>query len=287
MKPLALLAVLLFPSLAQAGAWTRDQGHFYLGASYSYLGTDRFYDPDFKVVPIVPYTQHVVGLYGEVGILSRWLTATVEGTLYRRGEIAKQGYTEGVGDWRLGAWTGLITHPVRLSFGVIVGFPTGDPLPNAGPNASPDAQLVARSLPTGDGEWDVETRVAFGYSFGGVRRWPVVHYLTAEAGYWFRTRGFADDFTYRLELGTKFPYRFIERFWFIVKLGGIESFASAAQASRDATGLGDGVTYLSPGVDVYGRIWRGLGAQVGIDSALRARSIAAGIEVRSAVSYVW
>lgn len=282
-----ILACLLMPSVARAGAWTLDRGHFYLNTSYSRIAASSFYGADFNKVSIMPYTQQVWGWYGEVGLMSRWLTATVDGTLYRRNGIARQGFTEGVGDWRLGLWTGLVTRPVRLSLGMIVGIPLGDSAPSAGPNADAEAQQIARALPTGDGEWDVEWRVALGYSFGGVRLWPIVHYLVVETGYWLRTRGFSDSFTYRLELGIRFPWTLIGRFWFILKLNGVESFASASQASQSATGLGNGVTYTSPGLEVYARIWRGLGASVGIDSAFRARSVAAGSQLKVALSYQW
>ena len=47
------------------------------------------------------------GVYGEFGVVSRWLTATVESTLVR--DNAQAGaHTNGIGDWRLGAWTGVI-----------------------------------------------------------------------------------------------------------------------------------------------------------------------------------
>jgi hypothetical protein len=282
-----LALIVTCSSTAKAGPWTRDQGHFYLNTSYSRIATDHYYGPDFHVVPILPYTQQVVGVYGEVGILSRWLTATVEGTLYRRNAISGQGYTEGVGDWRVGVWTGLVEKPVHLGFGLTVGIPVGDRAPSAGPGADPDAQQIARSLPTGDGEWDVEARLALGHSFGGVKRWPVRQYVAAEAGYWLRTRGIADAFVYKLQLGTNFPWKFIERFWIIARLTGVESFASNADAARDATGLGNGVTFIAPGLEVYGRIWRGLGAALAVDGALRARSVAAGEQLKVAVSYQW
>ena len=70
---------------------------------------------------------------------------------------------------------------------------------------------------------------------------------------------------------------------------GVVSFATQAEAARDATGLGNGVSYLSPGIEVYGRIWRGLGASFGYDSAIRgtARSVAAGAQIKLALSYQW
>jgi hypothetical protein len=279
-----LTAGIVSPRQAAAGAWTREPGHVYLNVSYSHIAASNFYTPDFHVTPIQPYEQHVVGFFGEVGI-APWLSATLDGTIYRRNQILASGYTEGVGDWRLGVWTALSRARVRLALGLLVGIPLGDPAPSAGPNADADAQQIARSLPTGDGEWDVEARLAAGTSLGGVRAWPVRHYVIAEAGYWQRTHGFAASFTYKLEVGTQFPYRFVDRFWLIWRFSGVESFASEMEAARDATGLGNGVTYLSPGVAIFGRIWKGLGASVGVDSALRARSVAAAVQLYTSVSW--
>lgn len=281
-----ILAALMLPNVAHAGAWTRDQGHFYLNTGYARIAASGVFAPDFTVTPTMPYAQHLWTVYGEVGLLTRWLTATVDAILFRHNSIKAQGATYGMSDWRVGLWTGLVTRPVRLSLGVTLGIPIGDKAPSAGNPADSDATSIARTLPTGDGEWDIEGRVALGYSFGGVRRWPVLHYLVAEAGYWVRTE-FSDSFVWRFEFGTQFPYRFIDRFWFIWKFSGIESFASNEEAAMDATGLGEGVTYVSPGFTVYGRIYRGLGASIGLDSALRGRSVAAGAQLMVKLSYEW
>jgi hypothetical protein len=286
MTRLAVLMMLLSQS-ASAGPWTRDPGHFYVGTSYQRIAAEKLFSPDFNQTPIRRYEQHLVYLYSEVGLVKRWLTASVEGTLYRRGEIRDQGYTEGFGDARLGLWSGLVEKPVRFSVALLVGIPTGDSAPSAGPSADADAQQIARSLPTGDGEWDVEWRASLGYSFGGARRWPLIHYLVAEAGYWLRTNGYADAFTYKLELGVQFPWKFVERFWLMGRLTGVESFATQKQASMGATGLGNGVTYTAYGVELYGRIYRGLGASLGIDSAFRARSLPAAAQLKVGVSYQW
>ncbi len=277
---------MIWPVPAAAGPFQRDQGHFYVGVSYYRIATDSLYAPDFQVVPILPYDQQVASLYGEVGLITRWLTATVDGTLYRRNHIQGQGYTQGMGDWRFGLWTGLLTHPVHLSFGVIVGAPTGDPHPSAGPGADPNAQLIANSLPTGDGEWDVEGCLSLGASFGGVPGWPLLHSLIVETGYFLHT-GYADAFAYRVQLGMKLPWRFIDRFWFSIHLSALQSFASQEEAARDATGLGPGVSYTVLGGEVFGRIWHGLGASLGADTARQGRSVAAGTQIKAGLSYEW
>jgi hypothetical protein len=281
---LALALLVAAPSLVLAGAWTRDQGHFYLNTSYSRIAATSFFSPGFNVIPIAPYEQHVLGFYGEVGVISRWLTLTLDGTLYRRNILPQSGFTEGIGDFRVGTWTGLLDKPVRLSLGWTVGIPVGDPRPSAGPNARLVDQQTAATLPTGDGEWDVEARLALGYAFGGYRRWPLQHYLVAEAGFWFRT-AFANSFVWRFELGVKFPWTFIKRFWFMLRFNGVESFASNEQAADNATGLGNGVTFISPGGMVYFEIWKGLGVSAGVDSAVRARSLPAAAQLMFNLSY--
>jgi len=282
----ALLALLLSPIDASAGAWTRDAGRFYLNASYSRIAADALFTPSFEKVPIVPYTQQLVGSYGEVGLITRWRTVTGEGTIFRHARLEGQGATSGVGDLRLGAWTGLLEQPLRLSLGVLLGLPTGDRAPSAGAGADSEAQAIARSLPTGDGEWDVEARAALGTSLAS-ESWPLEHYVTLEAGYWVRTRGFSDGLTYKLEIGTKIPVFVLDRFWFVLRLSGLESFASTAEAGQDATGLGNGVTYLSPGLEISAKIYQGLGVAAAIDTAVRARSVAAAPQIKLAISYEW
>ena len=278
-----ILAVLLLADTAQAGPWLREPGHFYLNTGYARIATNKFFGPDFKVIHIVPYEQHLWTFYGEVGV-APWLTVTAEGVALRSASLDQLGSTLGVGDWRFGLWTKLPVPRVKLAIAAIVGAPIGDAHPSAGKGASADAAAVARSLPTGDGEADVELKLSFGHSFGGARRWPLRHYLVVEAGYWLRTK-LHDAFTWRAELGTNLPWRFVDRFWVSLRLTGVESFATNAQAGQSATGLGDGVTFVSPGFGIYGRIHKGLGASVGLDSAFRARSVLAGAQLFVNLSY--
>jgi hypothetical protein len=289
----------LAPAVAVAGPWTRDQGSTFLSVAYSRIAASNIYGADFSHQPLgTTYEQQALQFYGEIGLINRWLTASVESQLLRYNTLAAQGSTYGIGDIRLGFWTGIVSQPVRLTAAVLAGVPIGDPSPTAGVGAAPEAELIARSLPTGDGEADVELRLSLGYSFGKVRRWPLEHYMVVEAGYWFRGQGhsrdlrgnltytkFADDFTYKAELGTKLPWRFIDRFWFIFRMVGIESFADNLEASAFcATGLGNGVSYNAYGFEVAARIYKGLGVNFGIDGAFRARCVAAGANLKAGVT---
>lgn len=284
----AALATLGSAASVEAGPWTRDPGHFYVNLSYQYMSTRRIYGADFSAQDLgATYTQHQANFYGEVGMIQRWLTATIEATAFRHNELVGQGYTQGMGDMRFGFWTGLVERPFRLTAAFLAGLPSGDPKPSAGPLADPEATLIANSLPTGDGETDFEGRLSFGYSFGKARRWPLEHYVVAEAGYWLRTKGFFDAFTYKAELGTKLPFRFVERFWLIFRFFGQESFVTAQEspASFSGSGLGNGVTLNAYGVELAGRIAAGLGFNIGVDGAFRARLVPATPNLKVGLSY--
>ena len=58
-----------------------------------------------KVAFIAPYEQNAWNLYGELGVISRWLTATVESTLVRD-NLQANAHTTGIGDGRFGSWSG-------------------------------------------------------------------------------------------------------------------------------------------------------------------------------------
>lgn len=297
-------ATLATSTAAWAGnPWTRDQGRFYVNFNYATISAQRFYSPDPEEGKITlpdingdgspdGYVQHQLGFYSEVGIIDRWLMATFDGVLYRRSTLVNQGTTHGVGDLRLGAWSGLLTWPFNLAVGVMLGIPTGDPVPKVPNQDDTDAQNIANLLPTGDGEWDVEFALTGGYSFGGWRYWPLQHYFKASFGYWLRTtprevpRGdptkFPDSFNWELETGLKFPWTFVERFWLIGRVFGSEPFS----APTNGTFTGQGVTqHISYGLELFGRIWDGIGAAFSANGAFTAQNLPAGLNLQFKLSY--
>jgi len=291
MRKLTVTAVLLMAlgpaSTASAQAWTKDAGTGYVNLSLSLLAGDRVFGTDFESREIAStYRQTSVGLYAEYGVVDRWLTLTANAELYRRNALDDQGATQGLGDFRLGLWSGLVTAPFRVTAGLLVGLPTGDSQPSAGAGADSDAELIANSLPTGDGEWDFEPTVIVGHSFGaGGSGWPLRHFATLRAGYWARTKGFTDAVTYQAELGTQVPLPFADRFWLILRLRGVESLAGQGAVQSGFAGLGDGVTYTAIAGELQGRIWRGLAASVSYDTSFRARGIIAAAPIKFALSW--
>lgn len=284
----AVLLVLGAETAAAQVAWTRDAGEGYLGLKLAHQASDRYFGADFQARPIAStYRQTSLGLYAELGLVDRWLTASLEGELFRRNSLDEQGATQGFGDLRVGLWSGLVVAPFRLSAGLRVGLPTGDPTPRSGLDS--DAQLIANVLPTGDGELDLEPALALGYAFGGGRSpWPLQHYLVVTAGYWLRFSGISDAFSYRVELGTRIPLPVLDRLWWSVRVAGVESFASAddiANVAGNLGGLGQGVSFTSLGLELQAELWRGLGLSLGFDTAFRARRIIAAAPLRVGLSW--
>ncbi|MCA9562731.1 MAG: hypothetical protein KC561_04535 [Myxococcales bacterium] len=259
---------------ARAQAWIEEPGSGYLQPSYRRISGDAFYDGDGEAQDLPStYTQQTLSLYGQFGILPRWLQLTVSGELYRHNELEDQGATFGLGDLRVGLWTGLLQGAHNLSFGLWLGIPSGDDSPQ-GPEGDLEGQGIARSLPTGDGETDVTPTLAYGTAFGG-GGWPLLHYVSASVGYQVRSQGLQSALEYGLSFGTSAPYPVVERIWLVFALNGRESLGGSSTSGSFA-GLGDGVSYtgLAVGLDVS--IWNGLGVTARLEIAVRATNVISG-----------
>lgn len=244
---------------------------------------------DTQVTPLVTnYTQHVWATYVEMGLISRWLMVSLEASLYRWQGLDGVGHTDGPGDSRIGLWTGLVRKPFNFTLGVILGNPSGNPKPAGGgvpPGVAGDR--IARILPTGDGEYDAEVRAAFGKTFGPRHLWPFRHYVDAEVGYWLRTNGFAQQFTYKLEVGTTPLLPFLDRFTVILRLSGVEAVTDGKNLLVSPTGLTSGASWLAYGFEVQIRLPMGMGAAIGLDSAGHGRVVAAGEQLKVSLIQSW
>lgn len=265
---------------ASAQAWIAGPGSGYAELGVRTISGDQFFNSEGEVQDIASaYSQTSVNFYGQVGVVERWLQLTASGELFRRNELEDQGATSGLGDLIVGAWTGLLQGDYNLALGVEVGLPTGDADPGEGIE-DPQARIIASSLPTGDGEVDVAPMLAFGFGFGG-ESWPLVHYVTASAGYHIRTQGFQNGLKYGFELGSRLPVSFMNRVWLATSLSGLEPLGEPS--GTGFTGLGSGVTYTAFGVSLSVDIWRGFGLRAGFESAFRAKKIIAAAPLNAAI----
>ena len=280
----------LFSQTVFAQAWTRDQGHFYSNVSYSRLSGTAHYGFDGTKHPFPEpsqYIQNTVGLYLEYGVVDRWLTTIISTEWLRDNTLPEQGSTRGLGDTRIGFWSGIVTKPFRLSVGLTTGIPTGDAKPqDLGAGATDNSKTVAATLPTGDGEFDFEPSLIFGHSFGGGRSaWPLAHFLVAQAGYQIRTQEkFKPAISYKIELGTKLPDSALERFWLITRFVGVEGLSLGDASSGSIGGVGN-ATHATLGLELFASIADGFGVSAGVDLAVRARGIVSAIPVKAALSY--
>ncbi|MEM9071746.1 MAG: hypothetical protein AAGE52_24770 [Myxococcota bacterium] len=299
----AMVGTLFTTSDASAQAWIREPGSVYTQLSYRIIRADRLYDPDGNRVDIQPFRQHTLGFYSEVGVVDRWLMLTLDGELFRRSVLEDQGAVSGIGDLRVGAWTGLVEVPFRLSFGVVLGLPTGDPNPDAPRDAPASDQTVADVLPTGDGEFDVSFRLAAGHGFGWRK---VQQYVLGEFGYALRTTprdgpgspgetggpspgDIRDQLIWRAETGIRIDRPFIERFWFVLRFSGLvvvqDRNADTSTGTSRFAGLGDGVEYTAVGFETSMRIFPGTNISFGVDGAFAARNIPAAAAYKLGLSY--
>ena len=268
---------------AFAQAWIHKPGKGYAELGVRTLSGGAFYDNNGESVPIASqYTQTVLTTYGEVGVVERWLQLTAGGELYRRSKLDNQGATGGLGDLEIGAFTGLLQgdFPIKLSFGVSLGLPTGDDEPTSGLEDDFEADFIAASLPTGTGAFKLTPKVAAGIGFGG-GKYPLSHYLSTSVGYvlWF---GFEDSLQYAAEFGSRFINAPIIRFVTLrLRLTGLEPLSNTDVMSF--SGVGEGVTYTSWGVGFAIDIYAGLGVFGMYESAFRAKSIISAIPYSAGV----
>ncbi|MCA9666817.1 MAG: hypothetical protein KC503_14555 [Myxococcales bacterium] len=286
-----LLTLVLFGAAgvreARANPWTRGAGKYFIGLSYSRIAATGYYGPDTEQRTFPgKFTQNQLSTYIELGVIDRWLMMVIDGTLWRHASIEGAGDNGGLGDLRIGFWSNVVRWPLNVSLGVMAGVPTGEAR-RLSRGLTGAEGVVSRTLRTGDGEGDVELGIALGRSFGGGGSvWPLEHYVVLQAGYWLRTRGFADALRYRAEFGTRYAgLPVLDRLWVIVRFLGIESFASNAETTDDASGVGSGVTVASWGVEAYVRILGGLGVSFSFAGAFRARALPAGANMTWSLSY--
>ncbi len=282
---------LLTPEAASAQAWIREPGSAYVNLGYRFIRADQFFGPDGETVSLNPYRQHALSVYGEVGIVRRWLMATIDGELVRRNVLVDRGATTGLGDIRIGLFTGLVTKPVNLSFGVLVGLPTGDPLPQSD---DPSQAVTANLLPTGDGEVDITPTLALGHGF----RWRKVdQFVQATLGYAIRTTprevaigepvDIRDQLVYRAETGIRIDRTFIRRFLFIVRFAGQFTVQGRDEgfSRQGVAGLGDGVEFHAFGLETLVKVHGGFGVGFGMDSVFFARNVPAAAAFKLSLSY--
>lgn len=198
-----LLTSIAVGAAARADAYsgfTKDPGQLYVKLAVSTFTSNDFYDLSGRLNDRgQDFTQRSLGLYAEYGIVEG-LTASANVPVVRMNAYANTDSAVGLGDVELSLKYGFRVAGFHLSASVSPELPLGDS----------DATVTTESglnlvLPTGDGEFNVWTRLAVSRPFGVVA-W-MDGWASAGIGYNLRTEGFADQIGYGGELG----FRLFER----------------------------------------------------------------------------
>jgi hypothetical protein len=236
-RGLALLSVvaLLIPAASAlgAGAWTRDDGGYYVKFGFTSLTADEEYDyggnrrgllRDSIFFDDADLGVSSLSLYCEYGILDR-ITAVVSTQYHvavRRAVYVPTGVVttasaSGLGDIWVGGRVGLLPSegPVAASVGVSAKIPTGSPF---------------QDIPLGSGRADYELTGSLG---SGFEVEGVTGYGQVSAGY--RLRGGAEgEVSWMSELGVNVGSRLIVQ-GVVDGIGSTFDFASAGGASGDGS----------------------------------------------------
>lgn len=281
---LSMLASLIAARPAQAQSSVRAPGKAYFNLGLQYQSSDRFFNAQGASRQGRELEQTIVSAYAEVGVVERWLMLSLSADLLRRNVITDTGATTGLGDLRIGAWTEWAAFgPLRLLSGLQFGLPTGDSAPEG--DGDPVNDLVAKTLPTGDGEFDIEPSVLLSGSFGP-ESWFLRHYVVAQGGYWIRTEGFSDALSYRLEVGSQLAVPGWDFFWLTLRVRGVEAFEfPEAGGAAGGIGLGNGVSFTTVGAETQIRLPYDLSLGFGVETPLRGTAILDATSARATLAF--
>lgn len=285
MKNIVVITLLcqLSAATAYAQVSTREVGRGYFNLSAQFQGSDAFFGSNGQRRTGRNLDQLIISTYGEVGLIERWLTLTLSGDLLRQNTLTDLGTTRGLGDLRVGALTEWWRiGSVRLLSGLHFGLPTGDPEPSGG--SDDVSELVARSLPTGDGEFDIEPSLRLTGQLD-FEDYPLRHYWIVSGGYWIRTDGFVDAVTYGAELGTQVASPGWDRVWLIVRSRGVEALESVDQSSSGGIGVGNGISFTVLGAEAQVRLPAGFSLGVGAEAPLQGQGILDAVAVKSLLGF--
>ena len=204
----------LLPFVVDASGWTHEAGSFYSEISFGFAHSDRLFNSRGGKVPIeLPvnpgnillgrkessYVQQDISLYLEYGLgWDTQIQLSAPYVLRAAQEIDRGSYeVSGFSDLTVGLKHNWLNLPWIVSaLEVTLGVPTGDE--NAKSNSVDN--FVPQTIPLGDGEYDLLTRLHVSHGFTAV---PM--YVSTNVGYRFRDlnggTGFQNDLHWGCDAG--------------------------------------------------------------------------------------
>ena len=228
---IALLLLLAgLTDVRAGGGWVKKKRSFYGKVTVSSFRSNKYYSLLGTLNDQgAQFRQTSVNLYAEYGLTDR-LTVILNTPLLRVNRFANTGSTAGFGDAMVELKYGLLTKKIPVAISIAPTFPTGK---SRALVANKDVPGNFINLPIGDGELNVWTRAYASSSLGKNT------YVSADAGYNFRTQGFTNQYTFAGEIG----HHFGERLWVN---GVLRQFATAGtpNPSKGSFVYGEGLEYV-------------------------------------------
>lgn len=180
--PFLLILAFLLGGVVANAQWASGKNHAYLKVgTYTTRGAEKFDDNGGK--ENVAFTGYLrTSLYARVGIDDRW---TVVGSFPRVRVNQNDKVMSAAGDINLTLERNVVNKKFQAAFQLTLGLPTGK---STGGHR------------TGDGEFNQQLRFVIGDSY---KIGPLGFYSKAGASYNNRTKGFADQYKFNAETGTK------------------------------------------------------------------------------------
>lgn len=241
LAPAIIIVAAAIPAFATGGAWTRDEGGYYVkigltsltaDEEYGFDGNRRLIFHDTTQFGAGDYGVTDITLYGEYGITG-WLTG-VASTQYKvavkQAEYKISGRdtsasASGLGDLWLGARFKLpsVIEPVVAAFTLSLKLPTGTPL---------------QEIPLGTGVIDYEAALAIGSGFP--IKDEINGYAQLSAGYRLRNSA-SNELNYQAEIGVNLSEVLMVQGIF----DGSHSSADFQEAANEAITIGRAEGYES------------------------------------------
>lgn len=187
------------------GAWTREQGKFYLKTSIFTLRSNIYATLQGEEIESAEFHLFGALFYGEYG-LTNMLTTTVNFPVLKSLGFNTTETKTGIGDLAIDFKYQVVSGEFPVAVGLGIELPTGDEKGFGFVNGSNQKSYLV--LPTGDGETNVWLRAFASHSF-----YPVAAYLSVDAGYNFRTRNFDSKFTNQVEFSAEGGYKIADAVW--------------------------------------------------------------------------
>lgn len=286
LRPLVLvvlLAPVLLPGAARAGAWTKPAGGGYAKVGSATFVSDHSYDQKGVLVDNDGFLLRAQTLYGyaELGLTDNvtmvGFVPYVFATNEHRSGVGF--HTLSVGDAMIGLQLGLLTWENIVTS---TRFEVKVPLYKGGPSIRgrqttrvPGYPRSANFFPAvGDGQVDVTGLLSAGASlpwFNG--------FVTGEAGYRLRTGVITDAILGNGTLG----FNVLDGQ--ILLMANMQLVLTLPATDEVSEVVGKGFWAVGPAVMV--RVWHGLSIEVGADLVTRGVNAAGGIQLLAGVSYVF